>query len=316
MLTCPISSKPSNWPNNSIKVLWISLSEEEPSENLLPPMASISSMKMMQGWWDLPVTRLHLPSVLIHFSDHSSRFANVLVDDSWSHHFHEVGLHVASQHSAVKTSLPGQKSLSCSRRPVKQDSFWRLDSNSFEELWVTDRQLDGLSQNLDLVVESSDVFVGHVAWVFGQHFVHSWVHFSFQSLGSFSKVLSWWSMWTSPRSLGFQPSTSTYRSAAGLPPRTSVRSMLSPSLQSQNQFSKNFKNFRCLHFSPPSCSFKTSPIIWPTLWMAFSQSSVLSYSFCMSNFLNLADFVNALFTLFDFLLQLVVRSLLWTVLGQ
>ncbi|KAH0340881.1 hypothetical protein KCU74_g29, partial [Aureobasidium melanogenum] len=31
------------------RVLWISLSAEVPSENLRPPMASISSMKMMQG---------------------------------------------------------------------------------------------------------------------------------------------------------------------------------------------------------------------------------------------------------------------------
>ena len=35
------------------KGTWISLSALVPSLNLLPPMASISSMKMMQGWWSL-----------------------------------------------------------------------------------------------------------------------------------------------------------------------------------------------------------------------------------------------------------------------
>jgi len=37
--------------HTSMSVRWISLSAEVPSENLLPPIASISSMKMMQGWW-------------------------------------------------------------------------------------------------------------------------------------------------------------------------------------------------------------------------------------------------------------------------
>jgi len=36
-----------------MSVRWISRSALVPSENRRPPMASISSMKMMQGWWSL-----------------------------------------------------------------------------------------------------------------------------------------------------------------------------------------------------------------------------------------------------------------------
>lgn len=51
ILTCPNLSNPSIWFNSSMRVRWISLSADVPSENLRPPIASISSMKMMQGWW-------------------------------------------------------------------------------------------------------------------------------------------------------------------------------------------------------------------------------------------------------------------------
>jgi hypothetical protein len=51
--TLPNSSNPSSWLSSSIKVLWISLSALVPSEKRRPPMASISSMKMMQGWFSL-----------------------------------------------------------------------------------------------------------------------------------------------------------------------------------------------------------------------------------------------------------------------
>lgn len=48
--TFPSSSNPSNWFSSSMSVLWISRSALVPSLNLLPPSASISSMKMMHGW--------------------------------------------------------------------------------------------------------------------------------------------------------------------------------------------------------------------------------------------------------------------------
>ena len=51
ILTWPMASKPSNWFSSSISVRWISRSAEVPSEKRRPPMASISSMKMMHGWW-------------------------------------------------------------------------------------------------------------------------------------------------------------------------------------------------------------------------------------------------------------------------
>lgn len=47
--TFPSSSNPSSWLRSSISVRWISRSALVPSLNLRPPMASISSMKMMHG---------------------------------------------------------------------------------------------------------------------------------------------------------------------------------------------------------------------------------------------------------------------------
>ena len=47
--TFPSSSNPSSWLRSSINVRWISRSALVPSLNLRPPMASISSMKMMHG---------------------------------------------------------------------------------------------------------------------------------------------------------------------------------------------------------------------------------------------------------------------------
>ena len=51
ILTCPSTSNPSSWFSSSMSVRWISRSALVPSLNLRPPMASISSMKMMHGWW-------------------------------------------------------------------------------------------------------------------------------------------------------------------------------------------------------------------------------------------------------------------------
>lgn len=48
-LTLPNSSKPSSWLSNYISVLCTYLSAEFPSLNLLPPIASISSIKIIQG---------------------------------------------------------------------------------------------------------------------------------------------------------------------------------------------------------------------------------------------------------------------------
>jgi hypothetical protein len=50
-LTLPKSSNPSNWFNNSINVLCTYLSAELPSLNLRPPIASISSIKIIHGWF-------------------------------------------------------------------------------------------------------------------------------------------------------------------------------------------------------------------------------------------------------------------------
>ena len=61
----PRLSNPSSWLRSSIRVLWISLSALVPSLNLLPPMASISSMKMMQGWWSLAYPNISLISLAL-----------------------------------------------------------------------------------------------------------------------------------------------------------------------------------------------------------------------------------------------------------
>eukprot|EP01139_Manchomonas_bermudensis_P010055 Amastigsp_a339885_343.p3 type:complete len:140 gc:universal Amastigsp_a339885_343:266-685(+) len=49
VLTLPSSSKPSIWLSSSIRVRWISRSADVPWLKRLPPIASISSMKMMHG---------------------------------------------------------------------------------------------------------------------------------------------------------------------------------------------------------------------------------------------------------------------------
>mmetsp|Transcript_9597 Transcript_9597/g.26084 ORF Transcript_9597/g.26084 Transcript_9597/m.26084 type:complete len:215 (+) Transcript_9597:137-781(+) len=51
IFTLPRVSKPSIWFSSSMSVRWISRSAEVPWEKRLQPMASISSMKMMQGSW-------------------------------------------------------------------------------------------------------------------------------------------------------------------------------------------------------------------------------------------------------------------------
>lgn len=53
ILTLCRISNPSFWFSKSIKVLWISLSADVSSESRWPPMASVSSIKKMHGWWSL-----------------------------------------------------------------------------------------------------------------------------------------------------------------------------------------------------------------------------------------------------------------------
>lgn len=53
IFTASSDSKPSNWLSSSISVRWISRSAEVPCEKRLPPIASISSMKITVGAWSL-----------------------------------------------------------------------------------------------------------------------------------------------------------------------------------------------------------------------------------------------------------------------
>ena len=81
-----------------------------------------------------------------------------------------------------ESRVPRQQRLARARRPVEQHALRRLDADSLEELGVGDRQLDGLAQQADLVVEAADLFVGDVARVFGEHLVHHGVDFFLEDL--------------------------------------------------------------------------------------------------------------------------------------
>ncbi len=110
------TSKPSSWLRSSIKVLWISLfifnfragnnlgyewnhshlSAEVPSENRLPPIASISSMKITQGcrirslhahrlFVTYQLLYLMLFSISEHFSNQTSTLPDILVNNcTWN----------------------------------------------------------------------------------------------------------------------------------------------------------------------------------------------------------------------------------------
>mmetsp|Transcript_766 Transcript_766/g.2059 ORF Transcript_766/g.2059 Transcript_766/m.2059 type:complete len:230 (-) Transcript_766:398-1087(-) len=82
ILTAPSCSNPSSWFSSSINVRWISRSAEEPWPIRVPPMASISSMKMTHGWWSLAypniwrMTRALSPMYLSTIAD-ATTFRNV-----------------------------------------------------------------------------------------------------------------------------------------------------------------------------------------------------------------------------------------------
>ena len=53
ILTCPRASNPSIWFRSSISVLWISLSADVPSENLLPPEKIYTNSSVFETAWNV-----------------------------------------------------------------------------------------------------------------------------------------------------------------------------------------------------------------------------------------------------------------------
>ncbi len=64
----------------------------------------------------------------------------------------------------------------CRRPPPASRTLGRLDAHAQEELWVHERQLDGLSELADLLAEPADGRVVHLAGVLLHHVEHHWVH--------------------------------------------------------------------------------------------------------------------------------------------
>ena len=71
------------------------------------------------------------------FTNDSARFTDVALDKGGGNGFDKGSFHGRSQRF-------GQKSLTCTRRTIKQDTFGRLDANTLEKLWTSEWKFDDL----------------------------------------------------------------------------------------------------------------------------------------------------------------------------
>jgi len=62
-----------------------------------------------------------------------------------------------------------KESLSCTGRPIEQDTFGLGDSKCFEQFGMLDREFDDFLDLLDLLVEASDHFVRAIGNLFDHH---------------------------------------------------------------------------------------------------------------------------------------------------
>lgn len=108
-----------------------------------------------------------------HFSDHTSRLTNILVNNGTGHNLQKVAVQLTGNGT-------GQQSLASTRWTVQQYTLWWDDTDSQEQLGVDQRQLDNFTDLANLLLETSDLAVCHLAWVFVRHVVDKWVDFTGQ----------------------------------------------------------------------------------------------------------------------------------------
>eukprot|EP00047_Mylnosiga_fluctuans_P002620 m.225234 g.225234 ORF g.225234 m.225234 type:complete len:387 (+) comp11232_c0_seq1:43-1203(+) len=108
--------------------------------------------------------RLVVARVAEHLADHAGALADVLVDDRTRDHFQEVCIN-------VRRDGTGKQSLSGAGRAVEQAALGRLDADTLEQLRIPQRQLNDFTQLANLLCETTDFVVGHVAGVLVRHVV-------------------------------------------------------------------------------------------------------------------------------------------------
>mmetsp|Transcript_28829 Transcript_28829/g.81222 ORF Transcript_28829/g.81222 Transcript_28829/m.81222 type:complete len:254 (-) Transcript_28829:479-1240(-) len=114
---------------------------------------------------------LVVAGVAKHLTDEARALANILVDNGRGNHLEEVGLDVGCNGTG-KQGLPG------ARRPVKQDTLWRLDAYAEEQLRIDERELNALTELSDLLAKTTDGAVVHLSGVLLKHVVYHGINLS------------------------------------------------------------------------------------------------------------------------------------------
>src|SRR5574338_338975 len=114
---------------------------------------------------------------LEHLADLVLRLADILVEQLRTLHVEEVGRRLApgalldALREAVRDRLRDER-LAAARRAVEQDALRRRELVVREDVRVEVRQLDGVAQDLDLLVEAADVLVRDVGDLLERHLLH------------------------------------------------------------------------------------------------------------------------------------------------
>jgi len=106
-----------------------------------------------------------------HFSDNTGTLSDVLVDDGGGNNFEELTVHLTGKSSS-------QKSLSSTRWSIKQNTLRRLDSYSFKQLRVCEREFNSLAQVANLTSKTTNISILNITGIFGRHTMDSRINFS------------------------------------------------------------------------------------------------------------------------------------------
>ena len=108
-----------------------------------------------------------------HLADHARRLADVLVDNGAGDHLEEAAVELTGDRTC-------QQRLAGAGRSVEQTSLGRCDADTQEELGIEQRKLDDLAQLADLLLETSDFGVAHVARILVRHVVDERIDLAWQ----------------------------------------------------------------------------------------------------------------------------------------
>jgi hypothetical protein len=109
--------------------------------------------------------RLLGSSQLEDFSDHPSTFTHISLNELGSNNSDKGGI------SSVGNSS-GSQSLSCAGRPVEQNTLGRVNTELDEALWMKQRQLNNLSDLLNLLFAATEIIICHVWLILYCHHCH------------------------------------------------------------------------------------------------------------------------------------------------